>query len=212
MLSLGPGLLSVALVAACGTQTGSELSLDAERPGSAAVSCAAGGGAANTCVVGDTGPGGGAVFYVNESNPTGSRYLEAAPPTWANRGSDPAAAWWGCPDTSPPSTTGTAIGAGKGNTTAIVAGCPTAKNAARLAHDYSGGGQTDWFLPSKDELNALDVSGVGDLPAWTSVYWSSSLYGMDLVWVQLPGWGGGTRDQSRTDEDNTNLVRPVRAF
>ena len=36
-----------------------------------------GGGYAGACQIGDRGPGGGVVFYVNETNPTGTRYMEA---------------------------------------------------------------------------------------------------------------------------------------
>ena len=50
------------------------------------VTCADGGGAANTCIVGDTGPGGGRVFYVDEMAADGSRYMEAAPKSWYNVG------------------------------------------------------------------------------------------------------------------------------
>jgi hypothetical protein len=64
-----------------------------DRAGTAGSSCGSGGGEANTCVVGDRGPGGGMVFSVNESASTGSRYLEAAPNTWSGGSIDPKM-WW----------------------------------------------------------------------------------------------------------------------
>ncbi len=113
------------------------------------------------CVVGDTGPGGGIVFYVDLNRPAGSRYFEAACVGWQNdcdgTTADPLAEW-GCNGTLISGADGTAIGAGEQNTTDLVAnvgGCPTTGIAAHLANDLVLGGQTDWFLPSKDELNAL---------------------------------------------------------
>ena len=76
---------------------------------------------------------------------------------------------------------GLAIGFGQANTAVIVAIQGTGSYAAKLCDDYSvtvgGVTYTDWFLPSKDELNQLylnkDAIGgfeVGDY----SIYWSSS--------------------------------------
>jgi hypothetical protein len=64
-----------------------------DRAGVAATSCALEAGAANTCALGDVGPGGGVVFSVNESNPTGSRYLEAARVSWVGGSGDPKVDW-----------------------------------------------------------------------------------------------------------------------
>ncbi len=109
--------------------------------------------ACETATVGGTGPGGGKVFYVDMSRSAGSQCFEAAPDAW-NTGDDPAAAW-GCEVTSIPVAAATGIGTGEANTTAIVTGCAESGIAARLADDYAGGSQKDWFLPSRDELNQL---------------------------------------------------------
>ncbi len=53
-----------------------------------ATTCAAGG----TCQVGDTGPGGGIVFYVATSPQSWGTYLETAPSNW-NGGAEPRQAW-----------------------------------------------------------------------------------------------------------------------
>ncbi len=106
--------------------------------------------------VGATGPGGGKIFYVDMDRPDGSQRFEAAPDAW-NGGVDPSAEW-GCYLTEIPGAGGLVIGDGEVNTTAIVnpeTGCPTEGIAARLADGYSNAGQTDWFLPSQDELNQL---------------------------------------------------------
>ncbi len=142
--------------------------------GVSALTCATGG----TCIVGDTGPGGGIVFYVRAAGgtftSTGSvcgtacKYLEAAPTGWGNAiavaadettGSltvDPQLKW--CSDTTTlrNATSKTAIGDGRPNTTSSANGVPTCTTGAIFhAELYAGNGKTDWHLPSKDELNEL---------------------------------------------------------
>ena len=70
--------------------------------------------------------------------------------------------------------TGTAIGTGSANTTAIVAAQGAGNYAAQLCNDLTEGDYNDWFLPSKDELNELyknkvKIGGFAD-----NRYWSSS--------------------------------------
>jgi len=126
-------------------------------------------------VVGDTGPGGGTIFYVASSpfacGPTRSTtctYLEAAPSGW-NIGTDPIRKWATTPyqstavnnASSPETATATAVGWGYRNTRAIIlqGNSDTAISAAALADAYtvsiSGVAFDDWFLPSKDELNQM---------------------------------------------------------
>ncbi|MDZ7576830.1 MAG: InlB B-repeat-containing protein, partial [Candidatus Nanopelagicales bacterium] len=171
--------------------------------------CAVGGGAAGTCVVGDIGPGGGKVFYVKESNPTGSRYMEAAPQTWSGGSYDPATQW-GCYGDDIAETSGTAIGTGEANTAAIVAGCATDGIAAKLAAGYAGGGKNDWFLPSKDELNQLYTQKAAVGGSLTGFYWSSSQYGAYYAWLQ--NFSDGKQYDSTYKSVNYHAVRPVRAF
>ena len=169
---------------------------------SSVVTCATGGGAALTCVVGNTGPGGGKVFYVNEANATGARYLEAAPNTWSGGAADPGIAW--C-DVQTAITTLTAIGTGRTNTDNMVAGC--ASGAANSVRTYTGGG-VSWFLPSQDELNQLytERTVVGGFAA--AFYWSSSQNDALSAWLQ--SFGSGL--QAIDDKIYTRDVRPVRAF
>lgn len=136
-----------------------------------ALICATGG----TCVVGDTGPGGGTVFYVATTpfacGPTRAatcKYLEAAPSGW-NTGTDPLGTWSKISEsetavnnpTSPETATATAIGWGYRNTRAIIlqGNTDTATSAAALADAHtvtvSGVLFDDWYLPSVDELNQM---------------------------------------------------------
>jgi hypothetical protein len=126
-----------------------------------AVWCSQGG----ECLVGDTGPGGGVVFYVHASGtfacgPTGAstcRYLEAAPTSGTNAWTDANYRWSGVTDTAIGSSAQyTAVGTGYRNTEAIVAQSGTAGMAGTVTRAYRGPNNlTDWYLPSKDELNEL---------------------------------------------------------
>jgi len=83
------------------------------------------------------------------------------------------------------SASGTALGTGNANTNAIIASYGTESNAARLCYDLSLNGYTDWYLPSKDELNKLrlNLSIIGGLTG--NQYWSSSDYSTSLAWHQF---------------------------
>ena len=136
-------------------------------PAHAALTCAQGG----NCSVGQVGPGGGFVFYVNNSGFTcgpaqtqNCTYLEVAPYGWpAGGGGDPrkvgaisryletqaTAAFDTTPDL-------TLIGGGAKNTKAIIdQGNNTTDVAAFVAQSYNGGGKTDWYLANGAESNQL---------------------------------------------------------
>jgi hypothetical protein len=70
---------------------------------------------------------------------------------------------------------GTAIGTGLINTNMIITNQGVATTyAAGLARTYNGGGYTDWYLPSKDELNKLYLNKVAIGGFGTNFYWSST--------------------------------------
>lgn len=152
-----------------------------------------------TYAIGDTGPCGGVVFYITNGGLNG---LEAAPSDQS------AAAQWGCIGTSIPGATGTAIGAGAGNTAAILGGCSTAGIAARLASAYTGGSCTGWFLPSQDELNELYLhrAVVGGFSG--DYVWSSSENSAAGAWLQFFFNG----NQLSLNKNFTWRVRAVRGF
>lgn len=151
--------------------------------------------------IGDTGPAGGIVFYVYDG---GKHGLEAAP---ADQDGGTGAAW-GCSGTDITGAFGGSIGSGVQNTAAILAGCADAGTAARLVDAYALNGYTDWFLPSKDELNALYLQKdvVGGFAGF--FYWSSSQVSSLNAWIQ--DFGGGF--QNGGNKVGTLRVRAVRAF
>jgi hypothetical protein len=52
-------------------------------------------------------------------------------------------------------TTVTVIGTGKTNTTAIIVQSGHTTSTAMVCDNYSISSYTDWFLPSKDEMDAM---------------------------------------------------------
>jgi hypothetical protein len=196
--------------------------------------------------VGQTGPGGGTVFYVATTafscGPTLAAtctYLEAAPSGW-NTGADPSLTWAtnvnnNRTTTVPaPGAIQTAIGTGYQNSNAIVAqtGNVAASSAAVAARAYQGNSLTDWYLPSRDELNQMckwargitgdalttlttvctggtSNSGTGASGFLERGYWSSSEFSASSAWVQrffVPL-------QYNADKNGPSIsVRPVRAF
>jgi hypothetical protein len=134
--------------------------------------------------VGDTGPGGGIVFYVSatvftstdSSCGTVCRYLEAAPNTWSGGVVDPYQLW----------------------ADALV---------ATLA--YTSGSTNDWYLPFKDELNELYLARTTVGGFKLDYYWSSSANGSAFAWGQLFDNSGR---QNSLDKPEPAYVRPVRAF
>jgi hypothetical protein len=141
---------------------------------------------------------------------------------------DPTAAW-GCYGSLIAGADGTTIGTGAQNTTditAIVGGCPTSGIPARLANDLTLGGLSDWYLPSRNELNALckwafndtanaicNNNGSGGLSLAnggfsTNFYWSSSEDTSNFAWSQQFGNGYQFNDIKLFPA----YVRPVRSF
>ena len=124
------------------------------------------------------------------------------------------------------------LGTGRAATTAIVAhhnAGSVAKTgyAAGVADDYTTPTASDWFLPSRDELNEVCkyARQTGQLPGAATVcaggtlrndftsnsYWSSSESLANAAWYQsfndfFPG------EQALSTKPDRLLIRPVRAF
>jgi hypothetical protein len=111
--------------------------------------------------------------------------------------------------------TSTALGTGAANTTKILACTADNENAAKLVDALTDGGYSDWYLPSKDELNLLYLNrnSAGNNFA-SNEYWSSSeLYlwnysSYDNAWYQFFTDGS----QSTTGKGYQKGVRAIRSF
>jgi hypothetical protein len=163
--------------------------------------------------IGDKGPAGGIVFYDKGEFSDGWRYLEVAPAEtefYAPCGT------YG----QTVARTNTGIGFGKQNTVLMVEKLKAlgeSNCAAQLCANLNYGGFSDWFLPSKDELNlmytVLRVNGLGnfkienDRANQTHSYLSSSKAHSGYTWGQI--FIGGLQSAYKT---GSYSVRAIRAF
>lgn len=155
-------------------------------------------------VVGDSG-GGGVVAYILQSGDPG--YIAGEIHGLISATSDQSiGSIWGCMGILIGGTS-TSIGSGQMNTTAIVNGCMNQSIAANVCNalilmDYS-----DWYLPSKDELEKLFLNQavIGGFTA--DFYWSSSEDS------SVTAWGHHfTGAQNAFGKSNSYRVRAVRSF
>jgi len=155
--------------------------------------------------VGDTGPAGGIIFYDKGNNNGGWRYLEAAPVEAEFQ------AKWSVHNTMVDNTR-PEIGSGSKNTQLIVEKFKQTSGewdtAAQIVNDLTFGGFSDWFLPTKDELDQmygnLKRRNLGNFK--NEVYWSSSV--TDGFYSSYQNFGDGKMDSGwRT---NVRFVRPIR--
>jgi len=200
------------------------------------------------CAVGVQGPGRGTIIYVDLTNEiAGYDYLEVAP-TDGVFGSTAATGAWStrvakcgteatslC-DRSFLSDASTALGyiglgTGRAATAAIVArhdAGAVAKNlyAAGVADAYTTATASDWFLPSRDELNevckyerntgqaagaSIICAGLLGQGGSSASYWSSSEFGLGAAWIQRFNSGVQLGD-FKLELGSENYVRPVRSF
>jgi hypothetical protein len=165
-------------------------------------------------------------------------YLEVAPNTWSGGSADPSKVWAvstyqsvdvpSITNDSPAYNNASGIGLGYKNSLAIVAQGNDSTTAAGAARAYSGGSQSDWYLPTTAELNLLcqwarnvaqsvttQCTG-GALNTGTGLgggfstddYWSSSERAVNIAWLQVFDNGS----QGNDSKDYSYYVRPVRAF
>jgi len=208
--------------------------------------------------VGQTGPGGGLIYYANAAgfdcgatySPTGSptggkcNYLEVAPSGW-NTGTDPGRRWAvsaqqsidvaSITNDAVPFNDVLGIGLGYRNSVAIVDQGNDITTAAGLARAYTGGGKSDWYLPSAAELNLLCqwVRGVAQSVTTgcsggnydqnntahlilagiiNTYYWSSSEKNASFAWYQDLYYYSNAPQGTFFSKSQPNAVRPVRAF
>ena len=153
--------------------------------------------------IGDNGPAGGKVFYITDG---GIHGLEAAPIDQAGGYATGLGAAWGCMGGL--IGTSAAVGAGAANTLSIVTSCYEFNIAAKIAHAYSLNGFTDWYLPSKGELQLLDAQKAVVGLFYNGFYWSSTESDSSTVWSQNP-----YDDSTYAWSKNVALiVRAIRTF
>jgi hypothetical protein len=154
--------------------------------------------------VGDRGPAGGFIIFVNPNFETAEgkyleatyiksssdaaagevinwEYIEAAPNDQYDAEGDDWIEWEISPSDDPGKATGataTAIGTGMVNTKKIVNSWGDGIYAAKICYDLTINGYNDWALPSKDELNlmytVLAKNGAGGFDPLGGPYWSST--------------------------------------
>jgi hypothetical protein len=108
--------------------------------------------------------------------------------------------------------TDTALGTGNQNTITIMDGCATAGIAARICGDLQLNGYSDWYLPSKDELNKLHINRKAIGHFVSAAYWSSSHSHKGMVWIQAFE-GKNTGMQLYANQQYAKCrARAVRAF
>lgn len=168
--------------------------------------------------VGYSAPDGhGIIFYDKGSTSDGWRYLEAAPID-QNGG----ITWWGTwvngtsQGVCDGFVTSSAVGTGKANTTAIVTAQGAGSYAASSCTSYAGGGNSDWFLPSRDELHLmytnLKTPGISTFvtsPGYWSSTKSNALYAYGNAHAE---YFQSTSIQSIYPTYNTFCVRAARRY
>jgi hypothetical protein len=165
------------------------------------------------CVIGETGPGGGTVFYVAGVRQKWGQCVEAAPIRWSGAAQDPKVPWCNVFNIfftsaiASSSYIGVAIGKGIANTNLLmISGCSS--GAGVLAHSYHGGGKKDWFLPSKNELHSMYLNRAVIGGFGVGVYWSSTENDAKGAWVHY----FKTNNQYLRFKGIPNSVRPIRVF
>lgn len=176
--------------------------------------------------VGQSGPGGGTIFYVDNAgfdcgssftstgSPTGGKckYLEVAPSLWAGGSADPKRLWavsakqnTDIPEITDdvdgsPNLISSEIGLGYKNSLAIVAQGNDNTTAAFVARGYNGGSKSDWYLPTMVELNLLCQWVRGVAPSVTTLCTGGSInsatYGASSAGFAADGYWSSSEVES----------------
>ena len=195
--------------------------------------------------IGETGPGGGIVYYYSEAGfacgpslLSTCNYLEyALNKNWNGEvnDSDPNYQWAVSDYQSIEIGSGaqnTSIGSGYANSVAITTQGNDITTAAGASRGYRGGGKSDWYLPSRDELNQLcvfvhglgvDANGfcIGDGTNNESANAAAKGFQIvDYYWNSSEGSSNGVQGQwfyngsfyNPAQKQYGFKVRPIRAF
>jgi hypothetical protein len=173
--------------------------------------------------VGDTGPGGGIIFFVDRFNEHADfTYLEVAPisshveRTWSSGFFDDETETSNFVDA--PNAHRRGLGGGFQNTAEIVAVATsdsTSENAAKYCDSLTLGGQSDWYLPSISELKLafetlyFEFFSSTAMSEYPPQLWSSTQVNDQAAWIIF-----GSSNAARTTATKSELyyVAPVRRF
>lgn len=162
----------------------------------------------SSCVIGDIGPGGGRVFLTpSTSGNTTGLYFEVAPVNVAG-------SFTLCSTEPFAISRATTIGNGESQTAALMtySNCNTSTNGAYAATNYRGGGQSDWFLPSKDEAIAIKTYAGTFYSNWGGNLMTSTENDTRGVWIVDPTGATCVTNNCTTYKNFVAVVRPVRSF
>lgn len=221
-VTTGASLLVVstaALLTACGGSSSSS-SDNPDNPGTSdtpdtSVACAA----SPPYQIGDEGPSGGLIFFVDEDDRHDFTYLEAAPEDLS--GNSDSLHMWSAQWLNLGAVTSESVGTGATNTQLILNASENQNIAAPAAErtaEATLGGCDDWFLPSRGELTLMHenlqehgLGGFGGDTAAAFDYWTSSEAGLTYAWGRaFNGSMDGFEYEWR--KDYRFRVRPARAF
>jgi hypothetical protein len=173
-----------------------------------------------TYKIGDTGPAGGIIFYVNPDPDAGTwKYLEAAPAETEKMASF-FINYSSRKDSQVGSNLNTeqALGTGKKNTALILSHLASIGQwdmAVQVYDELEVNGYDDWYMPSFLELSLmygnLHRKGLGNFKS--EVYYSSSLVSRDWSWAGLPmsfNFADGSSGPYYTE--GAKPVRAIRQF
>jgi hypothetical protein len=147
---------------------------------------------------------GGIIAYLLQ--PTDAGYSSTTPHGLIAAAADLTPSPWGCYGTAPSTSTDFGTGLANSNTISTLCGAGT---AARLCRTLTLNGFSDWYLPSRDELNKLYLAQdlIGGFTA--GYYWSSSSASTIQGWIQI--FPDGTQFNGNGTYNVFN-VRAVRTF
>lgn len=153
--------------------------------------------------IGDVGPAGGIIFYINADDSMPWKYLEAATKDLNGK------FFFG---KNAKLSTSTSIGSGEANSETINSknNSSNGKTAATACLEYEEGGFTDWFLPSRDELEIMvkNIKKNSSANLKKDNYWSSSAFTTSFAY-------GYSMTKGKVNTDSMSsmcYVRPIRAF
>ena len=156
---------------------------------------------------------GGVIFWLDASTNNNSGLVCAVSDQSNNIGAS-----WGS-NTPTIGNVATAIGTGQANTNAILVVHTQGTNAAKLCNSYTGNGFSDWYLPSKDELNEVynnkaiiqaTSAANGGANFKNSAYWTSSEHAVDPTRALNQFFNFGS--QNSNQKGAIFHVRAIRTF